>query len=63
MHHFNRHAVLGAERQPAALIVLQPVTRPLDLDHAVASLARPELNQIGHAGAVGTNILEHALAP
>ena len=53
----------GAERQPAALVVLQAVARPLYLDHPVAALLRVELDQIGHARPVRTQIRQQALEP
>jgi hypothetical protein len=38
--------------EPAALIILKPVAGSLDLDHSVAPLEWPELDQIGKAGTV-----------
>jgi len=42
------------------LVVLQAVARPLDLDHAVAALLGPELDQIRHPGAVVADVLQQA---
>jgi hypothetical protein len=63
MHYFNLHVVLGTKRQPAALVVLQAIAGPFDLDHAIALLGGPELDQVGHAGAVGADVSEHAFTP
>jgi hypothetical protein len=38
--------------EPAALIILEPVAGSLDLDHSVAPLEWPELDQIGKAGTI-----------
>ena len=57
------HAMAVAELQPAALVVLQAVTGAFDLDHPVAPLLGPELDQVGHAGAVGPDILQQTLEP
>src|SRR5690606_21910033 len=55
--------MLCAEPQPAPLVVLQPVTRALDLDHPVAALIRIELDQIRHARAVRAKVQQQTLAP
>lgn len=54
---------LAAELQPAQLVVLQAVARSLDLDHPVATLRRPELDQVRQAGAVARDILQQAFEP
>ena len=38
--------------EPAALIILEPVAGSFDLDHSVALLEWPELDQIGKAGTI-----------
>lgn len=59
----HRHLPLAAELQPAQLVVLQAVARSLDLDHPVATLRRPELDQVRQAGAVARDILQQAFEP
>ena len=55
--------MFGAEGQPAFLVVLQAVARAFHLDHSVAALGRPELDQVGHAGAVLADIGQQAAKP
>ena len=63
MTDFDGHAVPGAERNPASLVILQAVTRALYFDHPVALLLRPELDQIRHAGPVGADVAQQPVKP
>src|SRR5690606_13736834 len=58
-----RHVVAMAELQPAALVVLETVTGAFYLDHPVSALLGPELDKVGHAGAIGADILQQPLEP
>src|SRR5690606_41999635 len=58
---FRSNALGRAERQPAFLVVLQTIAGAFHLDHPVAPFRRPELDQIGHARAVGADVLQQPL--
>src|SRR5690606_9945270 len=59
----NWHIMPLEEIQPANLIVLQTIARSFDLYHPIALLIRPELDKIGKAAAVASQIQQHALEP
>ena len=55
--------MLVAELQPAQLIVLQAVARAFDFDHPVGFVLWPELNQVGHPGAVSLDVEQQTIEP
>jgi len=61
--HRHRHSLLRAKLQESALVVLQAISRTLDLDQPVAPLVRPELHQIRKAGAVLHDVPHDPLEP
>ncbi|MNT64472.1 hypothetical protein D3C72_2023760 [compost metagenome] len=61
MANLDRQAMFSAEVNPAQLVVLQAIPRSFDLDHPVTLLFGPELNQVGHAGAVALDIVQQTL--
>lgn len=61
--HLHRHTMLGAEVQPAQLVVLETIPWSLDLYHSIAPLLREELDQVRHSGPVGFYILQQTTKP
>ena len=53
----------GAEGDPAALVILQPVAWAFHFNHPVASFPRPELDQIRHARTVGAYVAQQPFKP
>jgi hypothetical protein len=49
--------------EQSALIILQSITRALDLDHSIAPLLRPKLHQIGKSRAVSLHVAHDPFEP
>ena len=58
----NRNLLLKAEADPSPLIILKPIPGSFHLDHSIALLVWPELDQIRQAAAVFTYVGEQPLA-
>src|SRR5262249_52390813 len=56
----NGHAMRSAVAEPANLVVLQAIAGALHFDHSIAPLARPELDEIRKAAAIGLHVLQDA---